>query len=171
MRNVLISLNKVVKNDLYDSKGVVLRRNNLIDTHSNGSTSLDTMARISILSQSHKGLNNLTQEELYEQISLIPDKQVQEYLSNLNSTLNTTLPRQEALIVEISDFFTGLGLKVEEAQQITRHLVSSLLVKRLSDLKSISDENFNQVFLQVNSNFNISHPNFLDKVKVYFDKI
>ncbi len=111
----------------------------------------------------------MSQEELYKQISNIPDNKVQEYLVNLQENINSTLPKAEALIVEVSDFFQGLGLKLEEAQQITKILVTSLYVKNINDLKTISDQNYTEIFLQVNPEFNTTYPNFLARLKVYFN--
>ena len=120
------------------------------------------------MSQENPGLANLTNEELYEHISLIPDQKVQDYLNNLESKLKTALPKQEALVVEIAEFLSSLGLKIEEAQQITKILVTSLYAKSVNDLKTISDENFNEIFLQINPSFDAAYPNFLQKLRVYF---
>jgi hypothetical protein len=150
---------------------LILTGNNLIDfdLSSKTSSSVDTLARISILSQEKGDISNLSQEELYKHISNIPDSKVQEYLVNLQGSINSTLPKQEALIVEISDFFQGLGLKLEEAQQITKILVTSLYVKNINDLKTISDQNYTEIFLQVNPEFNSTYPNFLASLKLYFN--
>ena len=152
---------------------LLLRGNNLIDLSLNNKIkdNIDILARISLLSKENSKLSNLSEEELYEQISLIPDEKIKEYLSSLENSLKTSLPKEEYLIVEISEFFTGLGLEIEEAQGLTKILVNTLFVKNLNDLKNISDENFNDAVTQVNKNFYINHPNFLEKLKVYFYKI
>lgn len=150
---------------------MILTGNNLIDLNltTTTSSSIDTLARISILNQELGNISNLSKEDLYKKISNIPDSKVQDYLDNLQSSINSSLPKPEALIVEISEFFLGLGLKLEEAQQITKILVNSLYVKNINDLKTISDQNYSEIFHQVNQDFNTHYPDFLARLKVYFN--
>ena len=157
--------------DIYDVKKIILEGDNLIDLTHKSSESIETLARISILNMQFGNISHLSQEDLYEKISLIPDKQVKEYLKSIENSIKSITPMDEALMVEVANLFVGLGLMSDEANQITSILISSLYVKNLKDLKGVSDQNLNEIFLKVNVNFHKNYPNFIEKLKILLKEI